>query len=294
MTKLVSKVQFKRSERGEFHKIAERSLDDTISLTLNYPWDTERSLASVELTCPSITIEHPTGTYLKIGPYFSGQFSLYFLDTNNNVYLKTAYSIDDTIVWIKAYFEQKGKLEGFEKYGFTLKADTHFRTNSFEYTFERKHIASFLLFPISFVSIIVLMCLLKYYERPENFSLSVTLGMALFFIAISSPTIYLFFDYLSSDKNGYLQISKGHDEFRYGSLNNIKLYNKKNITEISGYGVRNSRSPWSECEIFVITFNNREQIQFTSLLISGDKLRQKFPEQKFSDHKRFFPTVARV
>jgi hypothetical protein len=76
LTLLISKVQYKRSEKGEFHEIAKRDLNDTILLLENYPWDIERSLAPVELTCPSITLEHPIGTYLKIGPYFSGKFFL--------------------------------------------------------------------------------------------------------------------------------------------------------------------------------------------------------------------------
>ena len=294
MTSLISKVQFKRSEKGEFHEVAERNLDDTISLILNYPWSTERSLAPIELTCPSVTVEHPIGTYLKVGPYFSGKFSLYYLNTNNRVYLKIANTLEDVCVSIKTYFEQEGKLQGFEKYGFTIKPSAHFLTNPFEYTINTKAVLSFFRFPIIMAPLIFFMCWLKYLERPESFSLNAAVAMVLLLLFISSPLIYFFFNYLSADKNYYIQISRGHDEFVYGTIDNKKLYNKQDIVKISTYGVRNSRSLWQECEIVIITFKNGEQIKFTSLLISDSKLLQKFPDHEIINNKKLFPTVQSV
>ena len=294
MNVLVSKVQFKISEKGEFHEIAERTLADTISLILNYPWDTERSFAPIKLTCPSITIEHPIGTYLKIGPYFSGKFSLYYLNTNNKVYLKIVNTLDDASVWIKAYFEEKPELRGFEKYAYTINASAHFQTNSFEYIIDRKATTTFFIFPILIVPPIFFMCWLKYLERPESFNPMIVVGMLLFLLLIFSPLTYLFFNYLSADKDNYLQISIGHDEFSYGTVDNKKSYSKENIAEINAFGIINSRSPWSECEVFIITFKNGEKIRFTSLIISRDKLRQKFPDHQIKDNKKFLPTVESI
>ncbi|SMC61479.1 hypothetical protein [Pedobacter nyackensis] len=294
MTQLISKVQYKRSEKGEFHEVAERNLDDTISLILNYPWGTERSLASIKLSCPSVTIGHPIGTYLKVGPYFSGKFSLYYLDTNNKVYLKIANTLEDACVLVKTYFEQEGQLQGFERYGFTIKPSAHFRTNPFEYTIDAKALISFFMFPLYMAPVISFMIWLKYLEHPESFSSGAAVGMVLFFLILFSPLIYFFFNYLSADKNCYIQISRGHDEFFFGTVDSKKLYSKLNIAEINAYGVRYSRSPWRECEVFNIIFKNGEQIRFTSLLISSNKLLQKFPDHKIIDNKRFFPTVGSV
>lgn len=294
MTTLISKVQYKRSEKGEFHEIAKRNLEDTISLTLNYPWDTERSLVSIGLSCPSITIEHPIGSYLKVGPYFSGKFSLYYLDTNNKVYFKIGDTLEDVCVMMKAYFEQKGKLQGFDKYGFTINPSTHFRTAPFEYTINTNAIIIFFMFPIYMAPLILLIFGLKYIESPESFNLMTLAFMVCFFLLICGPLIYFFFNYLSADMNNYIQISRGHDEFVYGTVDNKKLYNKQDIVEIDVYGVRNSRSPWRECEVFVLTFKNGEQIKFTSLLISSDKLLQKFPNHQVVNNKKSFPTVESV
>jgi hypothetical protein len=294
LTLLISKVQYKRSERGEFHEIAERDLNDTISLIRNYPWDTERSLASIELTCPSVTLEHPIGTYLKLGPYFSGKFSLYYLNTDSRVYLKTVTTLEEASAYIKTFFEQ-GKLQGFEKYSFTMRAASHFRTNSFEYTVNTKAIINFLMFPIYMAPIIFLLVWIKKLERPENFrSLDPAVFTVSFLLLFTGPLFYLFFNYLSADKDAYLQISRGHDEFAFGSADNKALFNKQDIAEINGYGIRYSRSPWREAEVFIITFKGGDQIQFTSLLISGNMLRRKLPNHEVKDNKKFFPTIATV
>lgn len=170
MIQLLSKAQYKRSEKGEFHHIAHRTVEETISLIRSYPWKTERSLASVELTCPSITIEHPIGTYLKIGPYFSDKYSLYYLTTNK----------------------------------------------------------------------------------------------------------------------------KGHEEFIYGTKDNKKLYKKQDIASIDTYVTSSHKSPWRECEVFIITFKDGEQLRFTSLLISNATLRNKFPDIPVNENNKFFPTVESI
>lgn len=283
---LVSKVQFKRSEKGEFHNILKRNLDETINLLLNYPWNVERHLASVELSCPCITIEHPIGTFLKVGPYFSGKFSLYFLDSTNKVRIKVVENLEDVTTYIKAYFKQEGEISGFEHYGYRFNAISHFRTNPFIYTVNFKAKLCFFEFPI----IMTVFCLvfggLIFLATGNLIFMGVSLLVMLFF---TTPLFFFFFNYSSADKQYYLKLSKGHDEFIYGTHHHKKTYNKDNITSIEAYGVQNTKSPWSECEIFIITFNNGEKLRFTSLLISGTKLRGKFPDNKVLDIYKSFP-----
>jgi len=297
--KLFSKVQYKKSEKGEFHDIAERTREDTIALILNYPWDTERSVASIELTCPSVTIEHPIGTYLKVGPYFSGKFSIYYLDTNNKVYLHTSNTLEDVCTWVESFYEQEGKLLGLDKYSFTINPSTHFQTNPFEYTISTKDITSFFTFLLLMIPVALLMGLLKSLHRSGKYNFIPAIAATSVLLLICSPTIYLFFNYLSADRNHYLQISKGHDEFLFGTVDNNKLYHKSDIAEINVYGTNRypvekrgyNRRPWSECEVFIITFKNGEQIRFTSLLISTSNLTYKFPDHRFTNHQRYMPTV---
>lgn len=91
--KLISKVQYKTCEKGEFHDVAPRSFEQTRAILFDFPWDDERHMTSVELTCPSISVEHPEGTYLKVGPYFSGKFVLYYLNPRKKVYFKAVNTL---------------------------------------------------------------------------------------------------------------------------------------------------------------------------------------------------------
>lgn len=295
VTQLLSKTQYKRSEKGEFHEIAYRSLDETISLIHNYPWDTERSLASVELTCPSITIEHPKKTYLKIGPYFSGKYCLYYLGTNNQVKFKTVNTIQNACEWVKIYFQQQGKLEGFKNYSFTIRPASHFVTNSFEYTTNTNAVIRFFILPIILLLITTGIIGLIFICRPDASGIFSLMGLMLAFFCVSfSPMIYLYFNYSSADKDYYLRISRGHEEFTYGTKDNRKSYNKQTIARIETYKNTSPRNPWGECQVYTITFKDGEQICFTSLLISGTNLLIKFPDNEVSVHHKFFPTVESV
>lgn len=294
MTQLLSKTQYKRSEKGEFHEIAYRSLDETISLIHNYPWDTERSLASVELTCPSITIEHPGKTFLKIGPYFSGKYSLYYLNTNKQVRFKTVNTIQDACAWVNIYFQQEGKLEEFENYGFTIRPASHFVTNRFEYTTNTKATIRFFTFTIILLLLTSIFGLLSIRRSNASDIFSLIGLMLCFFSVFSSPLIYLYFNYLSADKDYYLRISKGHEEFVYGPKDNKKRYKKQEIAHIDTYRNTSPRNPWGECAVHIITFKDEEQICFTSLLISGATLLIKFPDNEVNVHHKFFPTVNNV
>lgn len=291
MPEFISKVQYKKSEKGEFHHIAERSLEETIFLVLQYPWDTERSLASVELTCPSVTIEHPNGTYLKAGPYFSGKFSLYYLGPDKVVHLKIADTLKEVCNWVKKYFEQENGLEFNEKYKFVLNPTGHFKTNPFVYQVNTKNALRYFSFLIFMIPVILFMSFLKSMERTEHFDPLIPLWVMLIFLVLFSPLIYLYFHYLKSDKKKCLQLSRGHDVFKFGTPETEKIYTKKDIIKIEAYGMYNSRSLWREAEVFVIAFSTGEEIRFSSLLVAGDVLRSKFPDHDVINNRSYFPML---
>lgn len=290
MTTLISKAQYKRSEKGEFHEIAARNVDDTIALLLNFPWDTERHLTSVELTCPSISVEQLTGACLKIGPYFSGKFALYYLDTSNNVSFKIVNTLADAAIWINTFFEQEGLLQDWEKYTFTWKSATFFHTNPFEYVVNAKAIRSFLGIIIRSVLIIFLLCLMLFMTRPDSSIISLFFSLIVILLMLTSPLYIVFFNYLLADKGSYLQISQGEDEFVYGKAGNNKIYNKQNIAEVIIYGVWQSRPGfWNDCRVYKITFNDGEQLKFSSLLIEESALLRKFSYDRLKFVSRFLP-----
>ena len=292
MTALISKIQYKRSEKGEFHDIAFRNLDETLALILSYPWDTERSLASVELSCPSITVEHPVGTYLKVGPYFSGKFSIYYF-YKGAVYLKITDTLEGACESVRTYFTQNGKLGGFKRYGFTIRPSLHFRTNPFKYKVDRKAAILFFRFPLYMLPLFLLLIWLGYLDNPEKL-VSSSIAFISLLLVMFSPLAYFYFNYRAAEEDKYLQISRGDDQFIYGTADNLKTYKKHNVAEINAFGLAHTRSPWRECEIFILTFDNGEEIKLTSLLISREALTRKFPDQRIITNKKFFPTYKSI
>lgn len=95
MRKFVSKVQYANYETGEFSLKRLPSAEETIALLNNFPWEQNHQIVSVELTCPSVTIEHPNGNFLKIGYYFNGKLCACFLNKNGSLSSKVINNLAD-------------------------------------------------------------------------------------------------------------------------------------------------------------------------------------------------------
>jgi hypothetical protein len=286
---LISKIQNRKCEKGEFHEIAERNLEDSISLLLNFPWEKERYMASVQLTCPSVTVEHPSGTCLKIGPYFSGKFSLYYLSSNNKVYFKPASTLKEAAAWIARFFGQEGILTEFSSYGLVVKPAAHFRTNPFEYTVGSRSTRHFFKGPFITALLVLIMWFPMHFVPVSGSIFGFPLFMLAFLLIVYSPLIYLYFNYRIAGKEHYLQLSRGRDFFIFGTKTARAVYNKQDILAIKAIGRHYSKSPWNACQIFTIDFEDGDQIAFTSLLIPEDDFRRKFPDHDIQEVKRYYP-----
>lgn len=291
MALLISKVQNRNCEKGEFHEVAERNLEDTISLLLNFPWEQERHLANVELTCPSVTVEHPGGTFLKVGPYFSGKFSLYYLAGNKHVYSKPASTLAEAAECISSFFRQEGILNDFSKYGFVFRPSAHFLTNPFVYKLGGPSTEHFfknarlvLLIGLFFAGLMFFM--------PMTVSSFTFLVILLVLTVLSySPLIYLYFNYKHFDKDKCLQLSRGSDSFTLQQGDDTTVYQKSHIELITITGRRSRRNPWANCRVFNVSFKNGDEVQFTSLLIPEVHFRNKFPDHTVENVWKFLPAV---
>jgi hypothetical protein len=288
---LISKVQYKTCEKGEFHDIAARSFEQTRALLFDFPWDDERHMTSVELTCPSISVEHPEGTYLKVGPYFSGKFVLYYLNSRKKVYFKAVNTLDEAADAIEQFFKQYGILGEYAKYGFVVNPSKHFITNTFEYTVDRQATRTFFRAPVFTATVCLIMWVGMFFGSNGGWNLGFPIAMLLIIFTMFAPHTYLYFNYRWSDEDQYLQISKGCDHFSFGTLNTPRVYKKHDVDRIIIFGNQNRRNPWESAKVFQVIFKNGEQIQFTSLLISASKLRMKFEEHPFEEVDKFFPAL---
>lgn len=133
MKTLISKLQYKNYEKGEFNNIEMRTAEETIQLVKDYPWEEQRQLASVELTCPSVTIEHDSGRFLKLGPHFGGKFCFY-LSNGRKISEKIIQHLEDSFEIITDFYNNVDISKGFDRLFLVFWPKSHFVTASFQYT----------------------------------------------------------------------------------------------------------------------------------------------------------------
>lgn len=240
MKTLISKLQYKNYEKGEFNNIEMRTAEETIQLIKDYPWEEQRQLASVELTCPSVTIEHDSGKFLKLGPHFGGKFCLYLSD-GRKISEKIIQHPEDSFDVITDFYNGVNISKGFDRLFLIFWPKSHFVTASFQYS-----------------------C------TPENI-------------------VDSFFNFLADSdhpKDLYLNLSRGHNNFYFGTEDDYREYFKTDIISINMYSNHN-RNRSNRGAVFEINFKNGEQIRFPDLLLSEMLVAKKFSGQSITKiHQR--------
>jgi hypothetical protein len=280
VVQLISKLQYKNCETGEFFAIFSRSLEETQALITGFPWKQEREMASVYLTCPSVTIEHPSGHILKLGPYYNGKFSLYLLDCTGVVSQKIILSVEDSFALIRDFFNDKDIAGGFTKMSFTWDGKKHFLTNRFEYTVTPKRVIRYLLFPEGVGILYMIILLLSGYRTSF---LSAVMVMFIFSTVLYGINTYLLFNYHFFSRNLYLRMSKAHDSFLFGPKDEIKEYAKADIEIVFLYKNKGQRCPWGDYIVYDICLKNGDRLHFPSLLLGRYDLSNKLPGVKFEE-----------
>jgi len=292
---MYSKIQLRNFEVGEFGNIGVRTLDETSQLIRDFPWDTERGLASVELHCPSVTLEHPSGSFLKIGPYFGGKFCFYHCSKGGKVTFIVIRDFTEMAPIVSDFFNGDGKVKGFKKYKYIIMPLQYFKTNPFEYKPGSKAIFNYLKWDFAMIIMLIFIVFTRFFTDWSLFYDLIKLGTILGFLLIFfGPSLYLLFDYQAYYKNQYLRISRGHQNFIFGDLNGRKEYNKADILEICRYYHHGSRNPWNGSQVYKLVFKDGYTLVFSSLLISQLAFAKKFPGIEIKSEHVFFPTMANV
>lgn len=272
MPQFISKLQYKNYEKGEFSEEKVRSQEDTISLIKVFPWDKQRG-SDIQPTGPSVTIQNEDVEYLKIGLYFNGKFTAYFLDKNGHLFEQYLTDIDSVLEIVVAFFNNSLNLESFETHLFNVGYIHHFETNYFEYRVKIWKVLMLSAFMLFYLCIFI-----------TGVIASANIGSPVTLIPIAGTFLLVFviikilLTYLRS-RNMYLQLSKGCDTFSFGmDKDHINIYNKKDIHEVKIYESRGSRNP-NLIALFEIVFKDGTSIQFSNMLISSIALSHKFPEE---------------
>jgi hypothetical protein len=273
MPQFISKLQHNTYEKGEFSDEEERSLDETIELIRKFPWSEERG-TDIQLTGPSVTIQDENINYLKIALYFNGKFCLYYLDNDNHLYEYHANDINEVRALVTDFFNGQLELQKFDKHIFNIGNQPHFVTNYFEYREKLWRImmlTSFLLIYGVGALIADVAIIIKWAKMPIGIILFIVLFSLIFYVILGKIYYNAFMN-----RNAYLQISKGNDEFSFGyNEDEVKVYNKKDILNITSYESRGSRNP-NLVEVYEINFKDNSSLKLTNMLISNTSFRSKF------------------
>ena len=291
--KLMSRLQYKNCESGEYFNTALRTLDETVQLINDFPWALQRELAPIQLTCPSVTVEHPSGSFLKIGPYYNGKFCLYLLNRDGLLLHKIVAELEDAITVFVDFFAEK-PMTGFVPHGFVHNSKKYFVKADFEYTVTTRRILYFISYPEGFfLAFLLILPLVRI--NPEHFFEDFIKGLLftiLFSVVFVGINFYLFFKYMLFSKNLYLRISKGHDNFFFGTRERTVEYQKSDIIDILIYRNHGQRCFWSGYAVIEVYCKNGDILRFPTLLISEQLFRNKLAhDQQIEQIHKWLPVI---
>jgi hypothetical protein len=273
---LQSKVQYKYYEPGEFTCIAERTFEEVAELISKYPWNEQRHLTSVELTCPSVTVRNIEGDYLKIGAGYYNKFNLYLYTSQGRLLKNVVENMASATSLVRDFYDGK-ELLGFYKERFIFNAKKHFETNPFKYSITWKRILVFSSYKVITWSLVMLY-IAFFLPHKAPITVYTFLLMFFFWFFIAGINLLLLINYWMHDRSTVITISKGIDRFWHGMYGALKEYNKQDIKIIRTSEVRGRKIPWMENVIIEIEFNNGEIITFSNLLIPDSAFYYKTPD----------------
>lgn len=293
MKTLLTKVQYRNYEPGEFTDISHRSYEETVALVNVYDWQGSRDILSAEATGPSIAIEGTIGI-LKLGVYHNGQFILRLLTKENTLYERIVETLSEAIDFVQAmYDETLVPSQLFRMPGLGMRK--HFVTNSFIYRVTWKRIIQFnLIYNFSVGSLWMFVVVLAFkviLEKNPSDIYWAFLPLLVWFFLFGVNWV-VFINYYLHERNKLLILSRGQNVFQYGTKDNLRTYYKSDTAHITSLTYQGMRNPYNGNDLYTIYFKNGEQLQFTNLLFPGD-LNFKLSPLDISEVKTYFPKLIK-
>jgi len=281
MPKFISKIQRNTFEKGEFSDEKERTLEETVDLLKTFPWDCERTLTDIQLTGPSVTIQDEYLNYLKVGLYFGGKYCLYYLDNNDHLYECHAPTIEDVCVFVTDFFNGILNLQKFDKHLINIGSRKHFETGNFDYSINKSKFYLRFIFTLLFGLFIAIMGVVFIFINAPLLAKLILVPFYFLMSAAMAYTLFLIIGYYRKSKDMFLHLSAGDDHFQFGTGDEIKDYNKSNISSITMYGSPGSRGT-PVFNIIEINFNNNSKIEFPVFLIDQFLFQKKYQKIKIN------------
>ncbi|MFT3704908.1 MAG: hypothetical protein QM802_21255 [Agriterribacter sp.] len=292
MLQLISKVQYKNFETGEFSEKNKRGYDETIQLIEAFPWEEQRKDLRVNLTNPSVTLEGINATYLKLALFYNGKFVLHYFSHEGELYTKSFTELKDAYPYIQKYFSPDSfDLTDFKKeptwFQYNLK---HFVSQDFIYLITPKRIKDYLFsttgFSLAFGLLIILFIVVTS-PAPGIIAIWLFVVIVMFFMG-GGINLILFFNYYDYSKNKMLVMSKGNDVFFFGNKDSPIEYNKKDILRFISVRSKSSKSPVAGFGFIIIELRNGKTIRIPNIFVDSNALENKLFEYPKIE-KNIFP-----
>lgn len=289
---LLTKIQLKDAEPGEFADAQPRTYQETLDLITHFPWSEQRDHIAISLTNPSITIEGAAGVYLKLATYYNDKFILYYLDKSNHLYTLPVSSLQDAYPVLQSFFDNTSFTPAGFKKNYTPFANNraHFQTGLFTYTMQpvrallsTEMLAAMFLFTPFFASVVLMF---SPHRKPD--SLVIISLITIIFTIPAGLIITQFINHIRRSRNKTLTISRSARLFSFGDISSPVTYDKQDIRDVLLYGSYKGSEKLKRTEI---VFHDGTSINISGLIIEQPTLKLKFPHQDCQQISKGFPFI---
>jgi hypothetical protein len=280
MTLLISSIQYKNFEIGEFTEQRERNFKETLEIINQFPWETQRENISISITNPSVTIQGKNGDYLKLALFYGGKFVLYYFDKDAKLYTKSFSILSDAYQYIGNYFDSPV----FDKSGFkkenTLfqKNLKHFLKQDFRYELTPKSIRNYFLLNCGMNLVLgagFIFLIFFRYEQLQALGVILMIG-AIFFIGGGINLVVFFSHYLHA-RGKVLIMSKGNEMFFFGNKENPDRYKKADIIRITISKLKDRKHAITGFAVVTLELSSGKSIDIPNILLDHLVLEYKLP-----------------
>jgi hypothetical protein len=293
LNQLITKVQYKNFEPGEFIDVKERSYEETIRLISDFPWEPQRDHLKVSLTNPSITLENSEGDSLKLALFYNGKFVLHYFNTQQQLFTKSITDCTAAYPYLQQFYtDQRFNTTDFKLENTWMKTNKiHFTNKEFRYSLTRNSIRNYLISTSGINFLFTIFIILFLIIRPHNLIPALLLLLPMIFLIGGGLNLILFANYYRYAKGKVLIMSKGNDKFWFGPSDNPEQFEKKEIKLVKRYYSRGSRSPVGSFAWVEIELKNARYLIIPNLLIDDQELADKLFEYSPETVNRGFPFI---
>jgi hypothetical protein len=294
---LISKIQYRNYEPGEFIEDKERSCDETIHLIETFPWEEQRDHLAISLTNPSVTIQTPDNNYLKLAPFYQGKYVLHYFNTRQQLFTRSFQTCQETYPLIRSFFEPGPfDLTGFHRENtWAQHTAVHFITKDFTFRINPQPTLTYACFGLIATIVFIYQFFHTAYVKQPSSSLQL---FAWFFSLILtflwSRLIALFINHYSSAWGKILILSKGKNIFYYGPETRPEPFDKNDIANVITYGAKGRygrESTHGRLTRVEILFKSGDFLNISCLLMMHDDLINRLAPTVRNFEPNIFPFI---